>query len=43
VICATAASVFTPGWKNTLTTDVPRSVSDSMCSMSLTVVVKPRS
>ena len=43
VICATAASVFVPGWKNTLTIDVPRSVCDSMCSISLTVVVRPRS
>ena len=43
VICATADSVFAPGWKNTLTIDVPRSDCDSMCSMSLTVVVMPRS
>ena len=25
VICATAASTLTPGWKNTLTTATPRS------------------
>src|SRR4051794_22403414 len=43
VICATAASVLAPGWENTLTIDVPRSVCDSMCSISLTVVVSPRS
>ena len=43
VICAIAASIFVPGWKNTLTIDWPRSVCDSMCSMSLTVVVRPRS
>src|SRR3954466_5481644 len=43
VICATADSVLVPGWKNTLTIDTPRSVCDSMCSMSLTVVVRPRS
>src|SRR5213595_422578 len=43
VICATAASVFVPGWKKILTTEIPRSVCDSICSMSLTVVVRPRS
>src|SRR5215831_13025181 len=43
VICATADSVLAPGWKNTLTIETPRSVCDSMCSMSLTVVVRPRS
>jgi hypothetical protein len=42
-ICATALSVLAPGWKKTFTTAVPRSVIDSMCSMSLTVVVRPRS
>src|SRR5215471_2458880 len=42
-ICATAASVLVPGWKKILTTEMPRSVCDSICSMSLTVVVRPRS
>ena len=32
-----------PGWKKTLTTEMPRSDCDSMCSMSLTVVVSDRS
>ena len=32
-------SMFAPGWKKTLTTAMPRSDCDSMCSMSLTVVV----
>src|SRR4051812_19515842 len=42
-ICATAASTLTPGWKNVFTTATPRSEFDSMCSMSLTVVVIVRS
>ena len=43
VIWAIAASTFTPGWKKALTTAVPRSEFDSMCSMSLTEVVIERS
>ena len=43
VTCATASSMFAPGWKNTLTTAMPRSDCDSTCSMSLTVVVRLRS
>ena len=43
VICAMAMSIFTFGWKNTLITPIPLSDWDSMCSMSLTVVVIPRS
>src|SRR5580658_7701767 len=43
VICAMAMSIFTFGWKNTLITPMPLSDCDSMCSMSLTVVVIPRS
>ena len=43
VICAMAMSIFTFGWKNTLITPIPLSDSDSICSMSLTVVVIPRS
>jgi hypothetical protein len=31
------------GWKNTLITDTPARDCDSMCSMSLTTVVSPRS
>jgi hypothetical protein len=31
------------GWKKTLMTEMPGSEVDSMCSMSLTVVVSPRS
>ena len=41
--CATPASTFAPGWKNTLMTLTPLSDCDSMCSMSLTVVVIARS
>src|SRR5580658_11315502 len=43
LICAMAMSIFTFGWKNTLMTPMPLSDWDSMCSMSLTVVVSPRS
>src|SRR3954453_3725476 len=42
-IWAIAASTLTPGWKNVLTTATPRSEFDSMCSMSLTLVVIERS
>ena len=38
-----ASSMLTPGWKKTLTTAIPRSDCDSMCSMSLTFVVSERS
>ena len=40
VTWATARSIRAPGWKKTLTTATPRSDCDSMCSMSLTVVVE---
>ena len=43
VTCATASSIFAVGWKKTLTIELPRSDCDSMCSMSLTVVVSDRS
>jgi len=43
VTCAVAASIFAPGWKKILMTAIPVSVWLSMCSMSLTVVVRPRS
>ena len=43
VTCATARSIFAPGWKNTFTTAIPRSDCDSTCSMSFTVVVRLRS
>src|SRR5437660_12721568 len=43
VTCATAASIRTPGWKKTLITEIPDTDCDSMCSMSLTVVVMARS
>ncbi len=39
----TAASMCALGWKKTLTTATPASDCDSMCSMSLTVVVSARS
>jgi hypothetical protein len=42
-ICATAVGMLAPGWKNTLMTAMPFSDCDSMCSMSLTVVVRLRS
>jgi hypothetical protein len=41
--CASAVWMFAVGWKNTLMTVMPASERDSMCSMSLTVVVRPRS
>jgi hypothetical protein len=40
---ATAASTLALGWKKTRITPMPGSDSDSMCSMSLTWVVKARS
>ena len=43
VICATASSTFTVGWKYTRMTETPWYDSDSECSMSLTVVVRARS
>jgi len=43
LIWATPASTRAPGWKNTLITLTPRSVCDSMCWMSFTVVVIARS
>ena len=43
VICATAASIFVPGWKYTRITAAPDSEVLSMCSMPLTVVVIARS
>jgi len=41
--CASAVWMFAFGWKNTLITVMPASDCDSMCSMSLTVVVRLRS
>src|SRR5260370_19860573 len=41
--CATAASTLAVGWKNSLMMLRPGSDCDSMCSISLTVVVKARS
>src|SRR4051812_3057573 len=38
--CAMAVWMFAVGWKNTLITLMPDSDVDSMCSMSLTVVVR---
>ncbi len=43
VTCAVAASMLAPGWKKILMTAMPVSDWLSMCSMSLTVVVSPRS
>ena len=40
---ASAVSMLAVGWKNTLRIDTPASDCDSMCSMSLTVVVRLRS
>jgi hypothetical protein len=42
VTCALATATSTPGWKNTLTMPMPAYDVASMCSMSLTVVVRPR-
>ena len=42
-ICASAVWILALGWKNTLMIDTPPSDCDSMCSMSLTVVVRLRS
>jgi hypothetical protein len=41
--CASAVWMFAFGWKKILMTDTPESDVDSMCSMSLTVVVRLRS
>ena len=43
VTWASAVWIFAPGWKKTLMTATPASDCDSMCSMSLTVVVSTRS
>ena len=43
VTCATALAMLTLGWKKILTTAMPFSDCDSMCSMLLTVVVSDRS
>jgi hypothetical protein len=43
VTCAVAASIAAPGWKKILMTEMPGSDWLSTCSMSLTVVVSPRS
>src|ERR1019366_7840075 len=43
VTWATAAPIFTWGWKKTLIMATPLSDCDSMCSTSLTVVVMARS
>ena len=40
---AIAVWMLAVGWKNTLITEIPASEVDSMCSMSLTVVVRLRS
>ena len=42
-ISATAWAMFTLGWKKTLMIPTPTKDCDSMWSMSLTVVVMPRS
>ena len=42
-VCAIADWMFAFGWKKTLMTEMLGSDVDSMCSMSLTVVVNPRS
>ena len=41
--CAMAVWMFALGWKKTLMIVMPASDVDSMCSISLTVVVSPRS
>ncbi len=41
--CAIAVWMFAVGWKKTLMIVMPASDVDSMCSMSLTVVVRLRS
>src|SRR5208282_4312284 len=43
VTCATALATLTCGWKKILMIAMPFSDCDSICSMSLTVVVIPRS
>ena len=40
---AIAVWMLTPGWKKTLMMLTPASDVDSICSMSLTTVVRPRS
>src|SRR5205085_8093014 len=42
-VWATACWMLAFGWKNTFSTEMPGSEVDSMCSMSLTTVVRPRS
>src|SRR5258706_14161937 len=42
-VWAIADWMLTLGWKNTLMTEMPGSEVDSICSISLTVVVRPRS
>ena len=41
--CASAVWMFAPCWKKIFSTETPVSDTDSMCAMSLTVVVRPRS
>ncbi len=41
--CAFATATLTPGWKKILTMPMPAYEFASMCSMSLTVVVRLRS
>ena len=43
VVCARPAWMFAVGWKNILITATPESEVESMCSMSLTMVVSARS
>ena len=43
VTCAIAVWILALGWKKTLMTEMPTRLCDSMCSMSLTVVVSVRS
>ena len=43
VTCAMAVSTLAVGWKKTLMMALPSMDCDSMCSMSLTVVVRMRS
>ena len=43
VTSAIASSIFAFGWKKILTTAMPFSDVDSMCSISLTAVDSPRS
>ena len=41
--CAMADEIGTLGWKNNRVTAMPRSATDSMCSIPSTVVVNARS